>query len=194
LLKCIASLNPGYEGIITCNGNDISKFKALERATTIGFVFQQFNLFPHLSVLKNCTYALVNTMKNDEAEAEKRAMEILSALNMQHHMLSFPSQLSGGQQQRAAIARALVLQPEVLLLDEPTSALDPESKKGLETLLLELNAKGITIALSSHDMPFIQKIMDYVYFMEQGELVEEWDQKIEPLATKQKIKQFLAHT
>ena len=179
LLKCIANLYSEYEGIITCNGNDITNFNALERATTIGFVLQQFHLFPHLSVLKNCTYALVNTMKIEEAEAEKMASETLNILSMLRFIHSFPSQLSGGQQQRVAIARALVLRPEILLLDEPTSALDPESKKDLESLLLELNAKGITIALSSHDMPFIRKIMDYVYFMEQGELIEEWDQKIE---------------
>lgn len=193
LLKCIVNLHSEYEGIITCNGNDITNFNALERATTIGFVLQQFHLFSHLSVLKNCTHALVNTMKIGEAEAEKTASEILNVLNMQRFIHSFPSQLSGGQQQRVAIARALVLHPEILLLDEPTSSLDPESKKDLESLLLELNAKGITIALSSHDMPFIRKIMDYVYFMEQGELIEEWDQKNETLVSKEKIKQFLAH-
>lgn len=193
LLKCIANLYSGYEGIITCNGNDIKNFTALERATTIGFVLQQFHLFPHLSVLKNCTYALINTMKIKEAEAEKMVLETLNVLSMQRFIHSFPSQLSGGQQQRVAIARALVLRPKILLLDEPTSALDPESKKDLEFLLLELNAKGITIALSSHDMPFIRKIMDYVYFMEQGELIEEWDQKVEVLASKEKIKQFLTH-
>lgn len=193
LLKCIANLYSEYEGIITCNEKDIKNFNALERATTIGFVLQQFHLFPHLSVLKNCTYALVHTMKVEEAEAEKMALEILNVLSMQSFIHSFPSQLSGGQQQRVAIARALVLRPEVLLLDEPTSALDPESKKDLESLLLELNAKGITIALSSHDMPFIRKIMDYVYFMEQGELIEEWDQKVETLISKEKIKQFLTH-
>lgn len=193
LLKCIANLYSEYEGIIICNGNDITNFNELERATTIGFVLQQFHLFPHLSVLKNCTYALINTMKIEEAEAEKMASETLNILSMQRFIHSFPSQLSGGQQQRVAIARALVLRPEILLLDEPTSALDPESKKDLESLLLELNAKGITIALSSHDMPFIRKIMDYVYFMEQGELIEEWDQKIEAIASKEKIKQFLTH-
>ncbi len=193
LLKCVANLYSEYEGIITCNGNDITNFNALERATSIGFVLQQFHLFPHLSVLKNCTYALINTMKMEEAEAEKLASETLDLLNMQSFKHSFPSQLSGGQQQRVAIARALVLHPEILLLDEPTSALDPESKNDLESLLLELNAKGITIALSSHDMPFIRKIMDYVYFMEQGELIEEWDQKNEDLDSKKKIKQFLTH-
>lgn len=193
LLKCMANLHASYEGVITCNGNDMAYFNPCERASTIGFVLQQFHLFPHLSVLGNCTYALVNTLKMNEAEAKKSAVETLQALGMEPFIHSFPSQLSGGQQQRAAIARALVMRPEILLLDEPTSALDPESKKGLESLLLELNAQGITIALSSHDMPFIWKIMDYVYFMEQGELIEAWDQKIEDLASKNKIKQFLTH-
>lgn len=193
LLKCIANLHSHYEGIITCNGKDIKSFNPVERASSIGFVLQQFHLFPHLSVLKNCTYALVRTMGILEREAEQRALETLDVLGMHPFVHSFPSQLSGGQQQRVAIARALVLQPEILLLDEPTSALDPESKKSLESLLLDLSARGITLALSSHDMPFIRKIMDYVYFMEQGALVEEWDQKIEDLASKEKIKQFLLH-
>lgn len=193
LLKCIAHLNSAYDGIISCDGKDMAHFNALERAPTIGFVLQQFHLFPHLTVLKNCTYALIHTLKMDEAEAEAMAIKTLHVLKMQPFIHSLPSQLSGGQQQRVAIARALVLNPEILLLDEPTSALDPESKKDLETLLLELNAQGITIALSSHDMPFIRKIMDFVYFMEQGELVEEWDQKTEALASKNKINQFLTH-
>jgi ABC-type polar amino acid transport system ATPase subunit len=172
LLKCMANLHSAYEGVITCNGRDIANFNPRERASTLGFVLQQFHLFPHFSVLSNCTYGLVNTLKMNEEAAKKMVLETLNALGMAQFVHAFPSQLSGGQQQRAAIARALVLRPEILLLDEPTSALDPESKKGLESLLLELNAQGITIALSSHDMPFIRTITDYVYFMEQGELVE----------------------
>jgi ABC-type polar amino acid transport system ATPase subunit len=193
LLKCMGNLHSHYEGIITCNGRDIKNFSPVERASTIGFVLQQFHLFPHLSVLKNCTYALENAMGMKEREAEERAVEILEALNMQPFIHSFPSHLSGGQQQRVAIARALVLRPEILLLDEPTSALDPDSKKSLECLLLDLSSRGITLALSSHDMPFIRKIMDRVYFMEQGELIEEWDREKDDLSSKEKIKQFLAH-
>lgn len=193
LLKCIANLHAHYEGVITYDGKDLRNFNSVERASTIGFVLQQFHLFPHLSVLRNCTYALVNAFGIAEAEAEERAVEILNILSMKPFIWSFPSQLSGGQQQRVAIARALVLQPKILLLDEPTSALDPESKKNLESLLLDLNSRGVTIALSSHDMPFIRKIMDYVYFMENGELVEEWDRETSDLETKEKIKQFLKH-
>lgn len=193
LLKCVANLHAHYEGVITCDGKDIKNLNSIERASTIGFVLQQFHLFPHLSVLKNCTYALVKAMGMIETDAEKRAIEILDVLNMQSFIHAFPSQLSGGQQQRVAIARALVLQPKILLLDEPTSALDPESKKSLESLLLELNARGLTLVVSSHDMPFIRRIMDYVYFMENGELIEEWDREIHDLSSKEKIKQFLKH-
>jgi len=193
LLKCIANLHPHYEGVIACNGRDLKSLGPLERATTVGFVLQQFHLFPHLSVLKNCTLALVEVLGFQGKAAEYKANQILDSLGMHPFINAFPSQLSGGQQQRVAIARALALSPKVLLLDEPTSALDPESKKSLEALLLELSSQGITIALSSHDMPFIRKIMDYIYFMEQGALIEAWDQKNEDLASKQKIQQFLSH-
>lgn len=192
LLKCMANLLSSYEGLITCAGRDLKSFNSVERASAIGFVLQQFHLFPHFTVLKNCTYALVEALGVSEEEAEEKAVKILKELNMAPCILSFPAQLSGGQQQRAAIARALVLRPEVLLLDEPTSALDPASKKGLETLLLDLNERGITIALSSHDMPFIRMMKDCVYFMEEGRLIEAWDQKDEELSSKEKIKQFLA--
>ena len=186
LLKCVANLHEQYDGEITCLGKSLKAFTHAERASTIGFVAQQFHLFPHLSVLQNCTYAL-----SSSKEKEKEVQEILQFLGLDHCIHAYPSQLSGGQQQRAAIARALALKPRVLLLDEPTSALDPESKKSLETLLIDLKVRGIAIALSSHDMPFIRKVMDYVYFMEQGELIEEWDRENDCLSSKKKIKQFL---
>lgn len=193
LLKCIANLNSQYEGVMTCKGVDIRNLSPVQRASTVGFVLQQFHLFPHLSVLSNCTYALVKVMGMSEIEAERKVIEILTSLKMESFIHSFPSQLSGGQQQRVAIARALSLDPQILLLDEPTSALDPESKKSLESLLLDLNARGITLAISSHDMPFIKRIVDYVYFMEKGEVIEEWDQRISDVASTEKIKQFLTH-
>lgn len=191
LLKCIANLCSHYEGEIFCAQGNLSQLNAAQRASAIGFVHQQFHLFPHFNVLQNCAYGLVNTLQIPREEAEALSMQTLAALNMQAYALALPSHLSGGQQQRAAIARALVLQPEVLLLDEPTSALDPESKKGIECVLLDLVARGCTIALSSHDMPFVNKIMDYVYFLEKGEVVEEWDKESECLSSKSKIRQFL---
>lgn len=191
LLKCIANLIHTYEGTITCNGKELRNLSPAERASEIGFVFQQFHLFPHLTVLQNCTYALIQVLKVERQEAEKRVQELLKLLGMETYEMCMPMQLSGGQQQRIAIARALALSPNVLLLDEPTSALDPDSKKSLETLLLDLNQRGITIALSSHDMPFIKKIMDDIYFMEKGSIVEEWDCKSKESFIHSKIQQFL---
>lgn len=193
LLKCIANLYPDYEGTIICDGKELRELTSFARASTVGFVLQQFHLFPHLSVLHNCTLALTDVLGMDKKAAEEKATEILTSLGMSPFIHAFPLELSGGQQQRVAIARALGLSPQVLLLDEPTSALDPESKKSLETLLLELNRKGMTIGLSSHDMPFIRKIMDYVYFMEKGAIIETWDKKTEELSSKEKILQFISH-
>jgi ABC-type polar amino acid transport system ATPase subunit len=193
LLKCIAHLHGEYEGVITCNGQDLKSLNCLERATTVGFVLQQFHLFPHFTALQNCTYALRKVIGLKD-EAEERAVATLALLGMSPFIHAYPSQLSGGQQQRVAIARALVMQPKILLLDEPTSALDPESKKELEKVLLELHGKGVTLALSSHDMPFIRKIMDRIYYLEEGSLVEEYDARLEDPSSKEKISQFLFHT
>jgi putative ABC transport system ATP-binding protein len=196
LLNIVGLLDDPDSGSFLFNGIEVAKFNERKRADlrkrNIGFVFQSFNLIDELNVFENVELPLIYTGVKS-AERKKRVEAVLDKMQIMHRRNHYPQQLSGGQQQRVAIARALVLRPEILLLDEPTSALDPESKKDLESLLLELNAKGITIALSSHDMPFIRKIMDYVYFMEQGELIEEWDQKVEALGSKEKIKQFLTH-
>lgn len=194
LLKCIANLHVHYEGIITCEGQDLKNLSSLERSTTIGFVLQQFHLFPHFTALQNCTFALNEVVGLEADEARARAIETLTLLGMLPFVNAYPSQLSGGQQQRVAIARALVMQPKVLLLDEPTSALDPDSKKSLANVLFDLHAKGLTLALSSHDMPFIKKIMDRIYYMDEGKLVEECDRRVEDLASKEKISQFLIHS
>lgn len=194
LLRCIANLHAHYEGIITCEGQDLKNLSSLERATTIGFVLQQFHLFPHFTALQNCTFALSEVVGLKADEARARAIETLTLLGMLPFVNAYPAQLSGGQQQRVAIARALVMQPKVLLLDEPTSALDPDSKKSLANVLFDLHAKGLTLALSSHDMPFIKKIMDRIYYMDEGKLVEECDRRVEDPAFKEKISQFLIHS
>lgn len=190
LLKCVANLHH-YEGIITYEGKNIKQMTPLERATNIGFVHQQFHLFPHFTVLENCTYALVKTMEIEADEARERSIEVLQMLGMLPFIEAFPSQISGGQQQRVAIARALVLRPKALLLDEPTSALDPESKNSLESVLLDLCSHGITLAISSHDMPFIRRTMDCVYFIDKKALIEEWDRKQDDLSSKININKFL---
>lgn len=194
LLKCIANLHAHYEGIITYEGQDLKNLSSLERSTTIGFVLQQFHLFPHFTALQNCTFALNKVVGLKADEAENRAIETLTLLGMLPFVNAYPTQLSGGQQQRVAIARALVMQPKILLLDEPTSALDPDSKKSLANVLFDLHAKGLTLALSSHDMPFIKKIMDRIYYLDEGRLVEEYDRRVEDPASKEKISQFLFHS
>lgn len=191
LLKCLANLNCHYEGIISYFGKDLKGLLPQERASAIGFVLQQFHLFPHLTLLENCTLSLKQVLGLTKQQSQEIAIPTLEMLGMTSFLHYYPSHLSGGQQQRGAIARALVMQPKILLLDEPTSALDPDSKNSLETLLKELQAGGITIALSSHDMPFIRKMMDAVYFMEEGQIVESWDKQKEELESKEKIKKFV---
>lgn len=191
LLKCIANLHTNYEGEISYKGSPLKSIGHAERASLLGFVLQQYHLFPHLNVMENCTYALVQNLKCNHEMAQTKTKEMLQLLDIEQYSSSYPSQLSGGQQQRVAIARALVLQPQVLLLDEPTAALDPESKKNFEMLLFDLHHRGFTIALSSHDMPFIKKILDSVYFMEQGKIVENWSLEDGGQCQAGKIHQFL---
>lgn len=191
LLRCIANLQSEYEGKITYCDQDVQSLTAVKRASCIGFVLQQLYLFPHQTVLQNCMNPLIKILRRTTDEAHQQAINVLQSLEIDCLQNSYPSQLSGGQQQRVAIARALVLQPEVLLLDEPTSALDPDSKQCLEALLRKLNQSGITIGLSSHDMPFVRRILDRVYFMENGAIVEEYDHRNELLHTKQNIQRFL---
>lgn len=157
----------------------------------VGFVSQKFDLFPHFSVLDNCIYPLIKGTGLATKEAIEKAAILLDRLQMLSFKELFPSQLSGGQQQRVAIARALLLNPKILLLDEPTSALDPDSKSCLENVLRHLNEEGTTIALSSHDIPFVRKIADSLHFMENGSIAEVWECNDEPLASKRKIKEFI---
>lgn len=175
LLKCIANLNVAYEGTITHDGTPITGLTAQQRVHAIGFVFQQFNLFPHMTVLQNCMHPMIAVLGIDSEKAQAKALLTLKSLGMDFYKDSYPSKLSGGQQQRVAIARALCLDPKVLLFDEPTSALDPQSTKTLQVLLKDLIKTGVTIALSSHDMAFVLGVMDKVYFMSDGQIVEAYD-------------------
>jgi len=174
LLKAIAGLLRPSEGIITINGNNITQLKASERAHAMGYVFQQFNLFPHLSVLENCVDPLLVYGISKE-QAYERAHHMLRQLDMEAHIHKYPSELSGGQQQRTAIARALCLEPQVLLLDEPTASLDPANIHILVKIIHALKEQGLTIALSSQDTLFIGLIIDHVYYLEQGTILEHCD-------------------
>jgi general L-amino acid transport system ATP-binding protein len=138
----------------------------------IGMVFQQFNLFPHLTVLDNCTFAPMWLKGLSQAAAEERAMTLLARVRIDDQAHKFPGQLSGGQQQRAAIARALCMEPKLLLFDEPTSALDPEMVREVLDVMCELAETGITMLCVTHEMGFARQVADRIVFMDQGEIVE----------------------
>lgn len=173
LLKCIAQLQSGYSGELCFEGAPISSLSAVERARSIGFVAQQLNLFAHFTVLDNCMHPQVHVLGLAHDEAKKKAMQMLEHLEVAHLASRKPRELSGGQAQRVAIARALCMSPKLILLDEPSSALDPESTLALVALLKTLLADGITIALSTHDMPFAKQILDRAYFVEAGKINHE---------------------
>jgi general L-amino acid transport system ATP-binding protein len=174
LIRCVNGLERFEEGRIAIGGVDVSgdgrEAEAARRRT--GMVFQQFNLFPHLSVLENCTLAPIWVRKVARAEAEAQAMALLERVRIAEHARKYPSQLSGGQQQRAAIARALAMQPEIMLFDEPTSSLDPEMVGEVLDVMVELASGGMTMIVVTHEMGFARQVADRVAFMDQGEIVE----------------------
>ena len=141
----------------------------------VGMVFQQFNLFPHLSILDNITLAPVKVQKRSKEQAEQRAIELLDQMGIREQAHKFPAQLSGGQQQRVAIARALALDPEVMLFDEPTSALDPERVKEVLDAMRQLARDGMTMVVVTHELGFAREVADRVMFMDQGQVVETSD-------------------
>jgi general L-amino acid transport system ATP-binding protein len=174
LIRCVNGLEHFEEGRVAIGGVDASgdgrEAQAARRRT--GMVFQQFNLFPHLSVLENCTLAPIWVRKAPRAEAEAQAMALLERVRIAEHARKYPSQLSGGQQQRAAIARALAMQPEMMLFDEPTSSLDPEMVGEVLDVMVELAGGGMTMIVVTHEMGFARQVADRVAFMDQGEIVE----------------------
>lgn len=193
LLKCIANLNHQFSGTLTYQDRPIKSMSASDRARRIGFVAQSFDLFPHMNVLQNCTHPQIHVIKRSKSEAEKIAFEQLEDLGLKDFCSRFPRELSGGQKQRVSIARALCMDSRLLLLDEPTSALDPESSKMLVSILLKLNQKGVTIALSTHDMSFSKNLLDRIYFMQNGQIIESFDNKSQNLGDSKEIKYFFSH-
>lgn len=193
LLKCIANLNSNFEGELTYKNRPIKAMSARDRASHIGFVAQSFDLFPHMNALKNCTHPQVHVLKRSEDEAKTRALTQLAHLGMSDFVDRFPHELSGGQKQRISIARALCMNSRLLLLDEPTSALDPESSKKLVEILRTLHAEGVTIALSTHDMTLAKNLLDRIYFMKDGRVIEYFDAQVKEIAETIAIKNFFAH-
>ena len=174
LIRCINRLEEHQEGNIIVDGSEISEnTKDIEKIRAeVGMVFQQFNLFPHLSILDNCTLAPIWVKKLPKKKAEEVAMDNLKRVQIDDQALKFPGQLSGGQQQRAAIARALCMEPKIMLFDEPTSALDPEMIKEVLDVIVDLAKGGMTMIVITHEMGFAKEVADNMIFMDEGKIVE----------------------
>ena len=173
-IRTINRLEEHQGGKIVVDGieltHDIKNIESIRKET--GMVFQQFNLFPHLTVMQNVTLAPLQVRKLDKIEAEKTAMELLERVGIPEQAGKFPGQLSGGQQQRVAIARALAMKPKIMLFDEPTSALDPEMIKEVLDVMIELAKSGMTMIVVTHEMGFARSVADTLYFFDEGQIVE----------------------
>ena len=174
LIRCINRLEEHQKGSIVVDGTEISEdTKNIEQVRAeVGMVFQQFNLFPHLSILDNCSLAPIWVKKMPKKDAEKLALAQLEQVQIVDQAHKFPGQLSGGQQQRAAIARALCMQPKIMLFDEPTSALDPEMIKEVLDVMVNLAKQGMTMIVVTHEMGFAKEVADQMIFMDEGMIVE----------------------
>ena len=174
LIRCINRLEEHQQGQIIVDGIELTKAtKDIEKIRAeVGMVFQQFNLFPHLSVVDNCSLAPIWVKKMPKKEAEELALQQLETVHISDQARKFPGQLSGGQQQRAAIARALCMKPKIMLFDEPTSALDPEMIKEVLDVMVELAKGGMTMIVVTHEMGFAKEVADQMIFMDEGMIVE----------------------
>jgi len=174
LIRCINRLEEHQKGKIVVDGIELSEnTKNIEQIRAeVGMVFQQFNLFPHLSILDNCALAPIWVKKMPKMQAEDLALQQLEKVQISDQAKKFPGQLSGGQQQRAAIARALCMEPKIMLFDEPTSALDPEMIKEVLDAMVNLAKAGMTMIVVTHEMGFAKEVADEVIFMDEGMIVE----------------------
>jgi len=179
LIRCINRLEEHQKGTIIVDGTELTEnTKNIEAIRAeVGMVFQQFNLFPHLSILDNCTLAPIWVKKMPKKDAEQLAMKQLEQVQIADQAQKFPGQLSGGQQQRCAIARALCMEPKIMLFDEPTSALDPEMIKEVLDAMVNLAKAGMTMIVVTHEMGFAKEVADEVIFMDEGMIVEKAETK-----------------
>ena len=176
-IRTINRLEEHQQGQIIVDGieltHDVRNIEMIRRET--GMVFQQFNLFPHLTVLQNVTLAPIQVRKQKKKEAEELAMQLLERVGIPEQAEKYPGQLSGGQQQRVAIARALAMRPKIMLFDEPTSALDPEMIKEVLDVMIGLAKTGMTMLVVTHEMGFARAVADRVCMFDYGEIVEQAD-------------------
>ena len=179
LIRCINRLEEHQKGSIVVDGTELNEnTKNIEQIRAeVGMVFQQFNLFPHLSIIDNCTLAPIWVKKMPKKKAQELAMKQLEKVQIVDQAQKFPGQLSGGQQQRCAIARALCMEPKIMLFDEPTSALDPEMIKEVLDAMVNLAKGGMTMIVVTHEMGFAKEVADEVIFMDEGMIVEKADTK-----------------
>ena len=178
LLRCITGLEQEDAGTINFDG-------------TFGLVFQNFNLFPHHSVMKNITNAPIRVQKRDKKEVFASARDLLKKMGLEDKEDAYPCELSGGQQQRVSIARALAMNPDILFFDEPTSALDPELTGEILTVIKELAAENMTMVIVTHEMAFARNVADTIIFMDDGVIVEEGTPEEVFSSDNQRMKDFL---
>ena len=173
-IRTFNALEPYQKGQIIIDGitlsDDLKNIESIRRE--VGMVFQQFNLFPHLSVLQNVTLAPIWVRKRSKKQAEEVALQLLEKVGILEQAQKFPGQLSGGQQQRVAIARALAMQPKIMLFDDPTSALDPEMVREVLDTMRNLAQSGMTMVCVTHEVGFAREVADRVVFMDEGLVVE----------------------
>ena len=174
MIRCINHIESHDAGTITVDGIELTEDmnNVLTIRREVGMVFQQFNLFPHLTVLENLTLAPMKARRLSSKEANDIAMQYLERVQIPEQANKYPSQLSGGQQQRVAIARSLCMRPKIMLFDEPTSALDPEMIKEVLDVMVELANEGMTMVVVTHEMGFAKTVADTMVFMDYGEIVE----------------------
>lgn len=178
LLRCITDLETEDSGEIKFDG-------------TFGLVFQNFNLFPHHSVMKNITNAPLRVQKRDKTEVYNHARDLLKKMGLEDKEDAYPCELSGGQQQRVSIARALAMNPDILFFDEPTSALDPELTGEILTVIRDLAAENMTMVIVTHEMTFARNVADNIIFMDEGVIVEQGSPEEVFSSDNQRMKEFL---
>ncbi len=200
ILRCIVDLETITAGEVLIEGNNLQDRKfdgkvKKELLLKTGMVFQNFNLFPHMTVRNNIVKTLKVVKKMSHEEADRKAEEVLAVVGLKDKIEVYPNELSGGQKQRVAIARALALEPDILLFDEPTSALDPELVKEVLDIIRKLKSENITMLIVSHEMNFVKEISDRVVVLEKGEILETGSsKKIFEDPDSERVKQFLNYS